>query len=92
MTPWTVACQTLLSMKFPRQEYWIGLPFPSSGDLPDTEIKHRSPALQSDSLPAEPPGMPDNLKDTGGTHFPISLLIKLSSEARVSASELPSML
>ena len=28
-TPWTVAHQTLLSMEFPRQEYWSGLPFPS---------------------------------------------------------------
>ena len=28
--PWTVACQTPLSMGFPRQEYWSGLPFPSS--------------------------------------------------------------
>ena len=27
--PWTVACQTLLSMELFRQEYWNGLPFPS---------------------------------------------------------------
>ena len=27
VTPWTVAHQSLLSMKFPRQEYWSGLPF-----------------------------------------------------------------
>ena len=27
--PWTVACQAPLSMGFPRQEYWSGLPFPS---------------------------------------------------------------
>ena len=33
-TPWTVACQTSLSVGFPRQEYWSGLPFPSPGDLP----------------------------------------------------------
>ena len=33
-TPWTVACQALLSVGFPRQEYWSGLPFPSPGDLP----------------------------------------------------------
>ena len=37
---------------------WSGLPFPSSGDLPDTEIKPRSPALQADALPSEPPGKP----------------------------------
>ena len=35
VTPWTVAHQALLFMDFSRQEYWSGLPFPSSGDLPD---------------------------------------------------------
>ena len=33
-TPWTVAHQAPPSMGFSRQEYWSGLPFPSSGDLP----------------------------------------------------------
>ena len=37
-------------MGFPGQEYWSGLPFPSSGDLPDPGIKPRSPALKADSL------------------------------------------
>ena len=37
-TPWIVALQTPLSMGFPRQEYWGGLPFPSPGDLPDPGI------------------------------------------------------
>ena len=31
MTPWTVACQAPLSIGFPRQKYWSGLPFPSQG-------------------------------------------------------------
>ena len=31
MTPWTVAHQAPLSMGFPRQEYWSGLPFPTPG-------------------------------------------------------------
>ena len=35
VTPWTVAQQAPLSMGFPRQEYWSGLPLPSPGDLPD---------------------------------------------------------
>ena len=35
VTPWTVAYEAPLSMGFSRQEYWIGLPFPSPGDLPD---------------------------------------------------------
>ena len=57
-TPWTVAHQTPPSMGFPRQEYWNGLPFPSPGDLPNPGIKPRSPALQADALPSEPPGNP----------------------------------
>ena len=42
-------------MGFSRQEYWSGLPFPSPGDLPDPGIKPRSPALQTDALPSDPP-------------------------------------
>ena len=57
-TPWTVACQVPLSMGFPRQEHWSKVPFSSPGDLPDPGIKPRSPALQADSLPTEPPGKP----------------------------------
>ena len=58
VTPWTVACQAPLSMGFPRQEHWSGLPFPSQGDLPDPGIKPKSPALQEDSLLCKPPGKP----------------------------------
>ena len=45
-------------MEFSRQEYWSGLPFSSPGDLSDPGIEPRSPALQADSLPSEPPGKP----------------------------------
>ena len=45
-----------LSMGFPRQECWSGLPFPSPEDLPDLGIKPRSTALQVDSLSSELPG------------------------------------
>ena len=48
-------------MEFCRQEYWSGQPFPSPGDLPNREIKPRSPALQADSLPAEPQRRPKNI-------------------------------
>ena len=41
---------------FSRQEYWSGLPCPPPEDLPNPGIKSRSPALQADSLPSEPPG------------------------------------
>ena len=43
--PWTVACQTPLSMGFSRQEHWSGLPFPPPGNLPHPGIKPMSPAL-----------------------------------------------
>ena len=39
-----------------QQEYCDGVPFPPSGDLPDPETEPRSPALQANSLPSEPPG------------------------------------
>ena len=44
-TPWIVVHQAPLSMGFPRQESWSGLPFPSVGDLPDPGIKSTSPVL-----------------------------------------------
>ena len=59
-TPWTVAHQTPLSMRFSRQEYWSGLPFSSLEDLFDPRIEPRSPALQANSLPSEPPRKPKN--------------------------------
>ena len=54
MTPWTVANQASLSMKFSRQEYWSGLPFPSPEGLSNPGIEPGSPALQVDALPSEP--------------------------------------
>ena len=51
MTPWTVVLQAYLSMGFPRQEYWSGLPFLSPGHLLDPGIKVGSSALQVDSSP-----------------------------------------
>ena len=61
VTPWTVACQASLSVGLSRQEYWSGLLFPSPGDLPDPGMEPMSPvcpALQVNSLPAEPLGKP----------------------------------
>ena len=53
--PWTERHNSL-SMEFSMQEYWIGLPFPSPGELPDPRIEPGSPAPQADSLPLQPPG------------------------------------
>ena len=60
VTARTAARQAPLSMGLSRQEYWSGLPCPSSGDLPNRGIEPRSPTSQADSLPSEPPGKPKN--------------------------------
>ena len=52
-SPWTIACQSSLSIEFSRQEYWSGLPFPPPGDLPNPGTEPGSPALQEDSLLTE---------------------------------------
>ena len=56
VTPWTVAYNAPPFMGLSRQEYWSGLPCPFPEDLTHPGIKPRSPALQADSLPSEPPG------------------------------------
>ena len=48
--PRTVAYQASPSMGFSRQEYWSGLPFPSSGDLPYPGIEPGSPTLWADAF------------------------------------------
>ena len=77
-SPWTVACQALLSMGFPRQEHWNGLPFPSPGNLPDLGIKSRSLVsltLAGGFFTTEPPGKGDRgqaaillIPDVDGMH------------------------
>ena len=57
-TPWSVAHQVPLSMGFPRQEYWSGLPFPFPGDLPDPGTEPASLALRVDLLLLSHQGSP----------------------------------
>ena len=47
---------SLLSMEFSRQEYWRGLPFPSSEALSDSEVEPESPALAGSFFTPAPPG------------------------------------
>ena len=62
VTSGTVAHQTPLSMGFPRQKYWSGLPFPSLGNLPNPGIKPVSPALTGKLFTAELTGkLPDHV-------------------------------
>ena len=73
--PWTQSCPTLCypmdygppgSMRFSRQEYWNGLPFPPSGDLPNPGIERESPAspaLVGGFFTAESPGKLSDILD-----------------------------
>ena len=57
-TPWNVVHQVPLSMGFPRQEYWSGVPFPIPGNLCDPGIEPGSTVFQVESLQSKPPGKP----------------------------------
>ena len=59
VTPWTVACQAPLSMRFPRQKCW--LPFISPWDGPHLGIEPAFPALAGGSLPLSHRGHPNML-------------------------------
>ena len=63
VTPWTEACQAPLSVGFPRQESWSGLPLSSPRDLLAPGIRSLSPALTGRFFTAELPGKP-NEKDS----------------------------
>ena len=60
VTPWTIVCWAPLSMGFPRQEYWSGLPFPSPEGLSNPGIKPVSPALAGGFFTNEVPDKPNN--------------------------------
>jgi len=69
------------SMGISRQECWSGLSFPSPEDLPNPGIEPRSPALQADILPSEPPRKPVTKRKSVSVRYyftPIRLLLLLS--------------
>ena len=80
VTPRTVAHRAPLSMGFPRQEYWSGLPFPSPGDLPVPGIEPGSPALASGFFTTEPTGRP--------THICSDPILKTSNKPSAGLSPL----
>ena len=67
VTPSTAALQVPLSMGFPSQAYWSGLPFHSPGDLLGSGIEPMSPALADGFFTTEPPGKPTRLKNASVT-------------------------
>ena len=71
-TSWTVGHEVPLSMEFCKQEYWMGLPFPTPGGLPNPGIEPTSPvapALQTDSLPLSHQGSPKALHRLDVSHY-----------------------
>ena len=56
--PWPIVHQAPLSMGFPRQEYWRGLPVPSPGDLPDPGNESASLTSAGGFFITEPAGKP----------------------------------
>ena len=83
--PWTVAHQASLSMGFPRQKYWSGLPFPTLGDLPYPTIEHEPPVLRVDSLLPNQLGSPEDSVSTLLTFVPTFLLcMKVKGESGIS--------
>ena len=89
MTPWAQEPAKLLCpWNFLKQEYRSGLLFPSPGDLSDPGIKPRSPVLQADSLPSEPPEKPsripiellETLKDGGFRHQRVAVSMSANLE------------
>ena len=73
-----VAPQAPVSLRFPKEEYGSGLPFPSAGDLPDPGIESTFPALQVDSLLLSHQGSPELLILyiyflTASNHFGINI-------------------
>ena len=87
VTSWTVAGQAPLSMRFPRREYWSGLPFPPPWDLPDPGIEPASPALAGRFFTTEPPGKPLNQWTKDYFYFRITRL----SDWECSKSELDAL-
>ena len=62
VTPWTLALQAPLFMGILQARILEWVAMPSSRVLPDPGIKPRSPALQVDALPSEPPKKPKNTR------------------------------
>ena len=90
VTPWTVALQDALSMGFLRQEYWSGLPFHPSGDLPDSgteSMSLQSPTLAGGFFTPVPPGKPCfiHTPTLEGSYFKMFLQMKNASMRQLSS-------
>ena len=85
-TLWIIACQAPLSMRFPRQEYWSGLPFPSSGDLSDPGKEPAYPAWQVKSLPSHL-GSPNKVSREQSLRWSDWLFVRFRAEVPLLSME-----
>ena len=76
-TTWTVACQTPLSMGFPRQEHWSGVLFPTPGAHPNPGMEPACPSSAGAFFTTEPPGKRRWVSFNSGSHWFLLLLIFL---------------
>ena len=79
VSPWTIACQAPLSMGFPRQECWSGLPFPAPGHLPGLQTKTETlcQALGPSLSVNDPIWLQQQVYGVGAANTPISQTVKL---------------
>ena len=77
--------QVPLSMEFPRQEYWSGLPFPTPGDLPVPGIQLESAALAGRFFTTEPPGNP-NIHSIGGQRVEEKQMQSINQKRKVHSA------
>ena len=83
INPWTAVLQAPLSMGFPRQEYWISLPFPSPGHFPHPGLEPSPPALVDRFFTEEPPGKP---RDTYGDMYIYIYIYKLCCTPEINTT------
>ena len=60
-------------MGFPRQKYWSGLPCPSPGDLPDSQVDPGFPALVGEFFTDKPPGKTKGPREDPSLSLPASV-------------------
>ena len=83
VTSCTVARKSSQSMGLSHHEYWSGLPFPHSGDLPDPRIEPASPALAGEFFTSGSPGKPLCLKQQFLNGGSFALLVYLAKSGDV---------
>ena len=81
-----MALQAPLPVKFSRQEYWSGLPFPSPGDLPKPGMEPMSPAFRKILYYLSHQGIPT---DEEGSLHAMATVHRASTECQALCKQTP---